>query len=127
MHENDVTYLIRQSAFNVHTELGPGLLESAYEAAMLHELRLVSLYVQNQVGLPMSYGDAKLDVGYRIDLLVEGKVVVELKAVEHVLEVHHMQLVTYLKLSGCKVGLLINFNVPRIKEGMFRKVNGLKE
>ena len=127
MHENDITYLIRQSAYNVHTALGPGLLESAYEAARMHELRLVGLHVQNQVGLPMSYGDAKLDVGYRIDLLVEGKVVVELKALENVLEVHHMQLVTYLKLSGCRAGLLINFNVARIKDGIFRKVNGMTE
>lgn len=127
MHENDITYLVRQSAFNVHTALGPGLLESAYEAAMLYELRLAGLHVQNQVGLPMNYGNAKLDVGYRIDLLVEGKVVVELKAIENVLEVHHMQLVTYLKLSGCRAGLLINFNVARIKEGIFRKVNGMTE
>ncbi len=127
MHENDITYLIRQSAYNVHTALGPGLLESAYEAALLHELRLAGLHVQNQVGLPMSYGDVKLDVGYRLDLLVEGKVIVELKAVEIVLEVHHMQLITYLKLSGCRAGLLINFNVPRIKEGIFRKVNGMTD
>ncbi len=127
MHENDITYLIRQSAYNVHTALGPGLLESAYEAALLHELRLAGLHVQNQVGLPMSYGDVKLDVGYRLDLLVESKVVVELKAVETVLEEHHMQLITYLKLSGCRASLLINFNVPRIKEGIFRKVNGMTD
>ena len=127
MHENDITYLVRQSAFNVHTALGPGLLESAYEAALMHELRLAGLHVQNQVGLPMSYGEAKLDVGYRIDLLVEGKVVVELKALETILEVHHMQLVTYLKLSGCRAGLLINFNAARIKDGIFRKVNGMTE
>ena len=75
----------------------------------------------------MSYGEAKLDVGYRIDLLVEGKVVVELKALETILEVHHMQLVTYLKLSGCRAGLLINFNAARIKDGIFRKVNGMTE
>lgn len=127
MHENDITYLVRQSAFIVHTALGPGLLESAYEAALLYELQKAGLNAQNQVGLPMSYGSIKLDVGYRIDLLVENKVVVELKAVEHVLEVHHMQLVTYLKLSGCRAGLLINFNVARIKDGIFRKVNGMTE
>ncbi|WP_035561142.1 GxxExxY protein [Hymenobacter sp. IS2118] len=127
MHENEITYLIRQSAYNVHVALGPGLLESAYEAALMHELRSVGLRVQNQVGLPMNYGGIKLDVGYRIDLLVEDKVIVELKALETLLDVHHMQLVTYLKLSGCKAGLLINFNVARIKDGMFRKVNGLAE
>lgn len=127
MHENDISYLIRQSAYNVHVALGPGLLESAYEAAMLHELRLAGLHVQNQVGLPMVYRDVRLDVGYRLDLLVENKVIVELKTVDVVLDVHHMQLLTYLKLSGYKLGLLINFNVARIKEGMFRKVNGLEE
>ena len=127
MHENDITYLIRQSAYNVHVALGPGLLESAYEAALMHELRLAGLQAQNQVSLPMHYRGIQLDVGYRLDLLVESKVVVELKTVEKLLEVHHMQLVTYLKLSGCKAGLLINFNVARIKDGMFRKVNGLAE
>ena len=127
MHENDITYLVRRAAYNVHMALGPGLPESAYEAALMHELQRTGLTVKNQVGLPMSYGDVKLDVGYRIDLLVAGKVIVELKALEHLLEVHHMQLVTYLKLSGCRAGLLINFNVARIKEGIFRKVNGMTE
>ena len=127
MHENDVTYLIRKAAYEVHVALEPGLLESAYEAVLLHELRRAGLHVQSQVGLPMEYQGIRLDVGYRIDLLVENKVVVEIKALESLLDVHHMQLVTYLKLSGCKVGLLINFNVARIKEGMFRKVNGLEE
>lgn len=125
MHENDVSYLIRQSAYNVHVALGPGLLESAYEAALAHELRLAGLRVQNQVALPMVYKDIQLDVSYRLDLVVENKVIVELKTVDVVLDVHHMQLLTYLKLSGYKLGLLINFNVARIKEGMFRKVNGL--
>lgn len=127
MRENDITFLIRQSAYTVHVALGPGLLESAYEAALMHELRRAGLRVQNQVGLPMAYCGIQLDVGYRIDLLVEGKVIVELKAVDALQEVHHMQLVTYLKLSGCKAGLLINFNVARIKDGIVRKVNGLEE
>ena len=127
MHENGITFLIRKAAYEVHVALGPGLLESAYEAALMHELRLAGLQVQNQVGLPMDYRSCHLDIGYRIDLMVESKVVVELKTVEALLDVHHMQLVTYLKLSGCKVGLLINFNVARIKDGMFRKVNGLAE
>ncbi|MGI4870169.1 MAG: GxxExxY protein [Janthinobacterium lividum] len=127
MQENDISYMIREAAYNVHVALGAGLLESAYEAALMHELRLAGLHVQSQVGLPMDYRGVHLDVGYRIDLLVEGKVAVELKAVEVVLEVHHMQLLTYLKLSGCKLGLLINFNVARIKDGITRKVNGLEE
>jgi len=127
MHENDVSYLVRQSAYNVHVSLGLGLLESAYEAALTHELRLAGLRVQNQVALPMVYKGMQLEVGYRLDLLIEDKVIVELKTVDILLEVHHMQLLTYLKLSGHKLGLLINFNVARIKDGMFRKVNGLVE
>lgn len=126
MHENDISYLIRKAAYDVHVALGPGLLESAYEAALLHELQLAGLRTQSQVPLPMVYKDIRLEVGYRIDLWVENKVVVELKTVDALLDVHHMQLLTYLKLTGCKLGLLINFNVARIKDGMFRKVNGLE-
>ena len=127
MHENEISFLIRKAAFEVHVALGPGLLESAYEAALLHELRLAGLRVQNQVALPMVYKDIQLDAGYRLDLWVESKVIVELKTVDAVLDVHHMQLLTYLKLSGSKLGLLINFNVARIKDGMFRKVNCLED
>jgi GxxExxY protein len=127
MHENDISYLIRKAAYDVHVALGPGLLESAYEAAIMHELRFAGLFVQNQVALPMIYKDIQLDVGYRLDLLVEHKVVIELKTVDVLLDVYHMQLLTYLKLSGHRLGLLINFNVARIKEGIFRKVNGLTE
>ena len=93
----------------------------------MHELRLAGLRVQNQVALPMVYKDIQLEVGYRLDLLVEGKVVVELKVVDTVLDIHHMQLLTYLRLSGYRLGLLINFNVPRIKDGLYRKVNGLED
>lgn len=127
MHENDITYLIRKAAYDIHVALGPGLSESAYEAALMHELRLLGLLVQNQVGLPVDYRGRHLDIGCRIDLLVESKVVVELKTVETLPDVHHMQLITYLKLSGYKAGPLINFNVVCIKDGMFRKVNGLEE
>ena len=109
MHENDISYLIRQSAYNVHVALGPGLLESAYEAALTHELRLIGLRVQNQVALPMVYKDIQLEVGYRLDLLVENKVVVELKTVDAVLDIHHMQLLTYLKLSGYKLSMTFFF------------------
>ncbi len=127
MHENDISYLIRQAAYQVHVALGPGLLESAYEAALMHELRLVGLRVQSQVALPMVYKDIALEVGYRLDLLVEDKVIVELKVVDTVLDIHHMQLLTYLRLSGHRLGLLINFNVPLIKAGIYRKVNGLTD
>ncbi|MDQ2769218.1 MAG: GxxExxY protein [Bacteroidota bacterium] len=126
-HENDISYLVRKAAYNIHVALGPGLLESVYETLLSHELRKMGLLVQTQVPLPVVYDGLKLDNGFRIDLLVEEKVVVELKSVEILLEVHHMQLLTYLKLSGHKLGLLINFNVPYIKNGIFRKVNGLEE
>ena len=127
MNENDISFLVRKAAFNIHTALGPGLLESVYETLLCHELHKMNLEVKTQVPLPVVYDGIKLENGFRIDLLVENKVVVELKSVESLLEVHHMQLLTYLKLSGHKLGLLINFNVPLIKGGIFRKVNGLEE
>ena len=102
-------------------------MESVYETLLTHELRKLGLHVQTQVALPVIYDGIVLENGFRMDLLVDGKVVVELKSVEVLLEVHHMQLLTYLKLSGHKLGLLINFNVPLIKQGIFRKVNGLEE
>ena len=111
----------------IHVALGPGLLESVYETLMAHELRKDGLHVQTQVALPVIYDGLQLENGFRIDLLVEHKVVVELKSVEVLLDVHHMQLLTYLRLTGHKLGLLINFNVPYIKNGIFRKVNGLEE
>ncbi|SEU03687.1 GxxExxY protein [Hymenobacter actinosclerus] len=126
MHENDISFLVRQAAFNVHTILGPGLLESVYEHALLYEIRQAGLKVRSQVPLPMLYKEQQLEVGFRLDLLVEEKVIVEIKSVDALLDVHHKQLLTYLKLSGLKLGLLINFNVSRVKEGIVRKVNGLE-
>ncbi|TDN38978.1 GxxExxY protein [Hymenobacter sp. UV11] len=126
-HENDISYLIRKAAYTLHTTLGPGLLESVYETLLTHELRKLGLDVKTQVALPVVYDGLRLENGFRMDLLVENKVVVELKSVEVLLEIHHMQLLTYLRLSGYKLGLLINFNVPYIKSGIFRKVNGLEE
>ena len=127
MTENDISYNVRKAAFAVHTALGPGLLESSYEAAMLYELRSAGFEVQTQVGLPMVYAGQQLDIGYRIDMLVNHKVIVELKSVDSILDVHKKQLITYLKLSKCKLGLLINFNVVHVKEGILRIVNGLEE
>ncbi|WP_349361665.1 GxxExxY protein [Hymenobacter sp. H14-R3] len=119
--------MIRKAAYNLHVALGPGLLESVYETLLAHELRKLGLEVQTQVALPVVYDGLRLESGFRMDLLVENLVVVELKSVEILLEVHHMQLLTYLKLSGYKLGLLINFNVPYIKSVIFRKVSGLIE
>jgi len=124
MTENDISYLIRGCIFKVYNNLGPGLLESAYEAALLYELENAGLNVKHQFGLPMLYESVKVDIGYRLDLLVENKVIIELKSVEIVLDVHHKQLITYLKLSGLKLGLLVNFNSDDISKSIFRKVNG---
>lgn len=120
---NDITGDIVDAAMRVHTALGPGLLESAYETCLAYELRRRGRRVVAQLGLPVVYDRVRLDAGYRIDLLVDDRVIVELKAVECLLPIHRAQLLSYLKLSGCKVGLLINFNVLRLKDGIKRIVN----
>lgn len=109
----------------MYNELGPGLLESAYEVALAYELQKEDLVIQTQVSLPLIYEDVKLSVGYRLDILVENKVIIEIKSVEALAEVHHKQVITYLKLSGKKLGLLVNFNTENISTSIFRKVNGL--
>lgn len=120
---NALTERIIGACIEVHRHLGPGLLESAYEECLCHELSLAGLKFQRQVALPVVYKGLKLDCGYRIDVLVEGGVVVELKAVEALLPVHEAQLLTYLKLSGVSVGLLVNFHVPVLRRGIKRLVN----
>ena len=125
MTENDLSYKIRGCIFNVFNNLGPGLLEPAYEAALCYELDKINLQYACQLALPMHYETIRLDNGYRLNLVVEGKVIIEIKSVETLLEVHHMQLITYLKLSGLKLGLLVNFNNDNIEKSIYRKVNGL--
>jgi GxxExxY protein len=125
MTENEISYIIRGAIFKIYKKLGPGLLESSYEAALAYEMQQAGLNAIKQVGLPMRYESVETEVGYRMDLVVEGKVVVEIKSVETLMEVHHKQLLTYLKLSGLKLGLLVNFNTPDIDKGIFRKANGL--
>jgi GxxExxY protein len=120
MNHNKITGEIVDSAIKVHSSLGPGLLESAYEACLLHELRKRGLNVQSQMVLPLVYDGVQIDTGYRLDLLVEDVVIVEMKAVEKILPIHKAQLLSYLKLSGRKVGLLINFNVLHLKDGILR-------
>lgn len=117
---NQVSGQIVDAAFKVHSQLGPGLLESVYEACLIYELRKRQLNLASQVELPIVYDNTRLDTGFRLDLLVEQCVIVELKAVEAIIPVHKAQLLTYLKLSGYRVGLLINFNVPLIKQGIQR-------
>lgn len=125
MTENDISYLIRGAVFRVFHALGPGLYESAYEAVLLYELKKLDLQAEAQVPLPLVYESVTMEVGYRIDILVEKKVIIEVKSVENLLEVHHKQLLTYLKLSGIKLGLLVNFNTSDIGKSIFRKVNQL--
>ena len=120
--EGQTTEAIIGAAIEVHRELGPGLLESAYEECFCHELHLRSLNFQRQVELPLFYKGIKLDCGYRLDVIVEDIVVVELKAIEQILPIHQAQLMTYLRLTGKKVGLLINFNVAVLKNGIIRRV-----
>jgi len=124
---NKITETIIGAAMSVHQELGPGLLESAYEACLAYELAECGLAVERQKALPVKYRGVKVDCGYRIDLLVEEKVIVELKAQDRLEPIHKAQLLSYLKLSGCKVGLLMNFNVRMLKNGIHRMVLGLKE
>ena len=117
-----LTHRIIGAAIAVHRELGPGLLESTYEACLAYELSSSGLAVQRQLLLTVQYRDQQLDAGYRIDLLVERQVIIELKAVDAVLPIHEAQLMTYLRLSGYKTGLLINFNVTRLTDGITRRV-----
>jgi GxxExxY protein len=122
---NEVSGQVVDAAIRVHSVLGPGLLENAYETCLKHELEKRGLQAEQQVGLPIIYDGIKMDVGYRLDLLVEGCVIVELKAGDRLTPVHEAQLLSYLKLSGKKVGLLINFNVAQLKNGIKRMVNEL--
>lgn len=122
MDVNKITEVIIGSAIDVHKVLGPGLLESAYEECLCYELSLQGLKVSRQVSLPVIYKEVSLDAGYRLDLMVEDKVIVELKTVDKLMPIHDAQLLTYMKLINCTVGLLINFNVAVLKQGIRRKV-----
>ncbi len=125
MTENEISKIVFECALKVHKALGPGLLESAYEECMFYELKKSCLKVEKQKALPLVYEEVKLDVGYRIDIMVEDIFIVEIKSVEALNDVHLAQLLTYLRLSDCKLGLLINFNVKLLKEGVRRVVNGV--
>ncbi len=120
MELNDITYKIIGCVYKVHSELGPGLLESTYEVCLEHELLKADLKVERQKSLPVIYDGMKLDAGYRIDLLVENQIILELKSVDEIAPIHKAQLMTYLKLSDLKVGLLLNFNVQNMKKGITR-------
>jgi GxxExxY protein len=125
LKENDISYDIRGAAFKIHNELGPGLLESVYETALSYELELMGYSIRRQVGIPMSYKEIKFEFGFRLDLLLNELVIDEIKSVDSLLDVHHKQILTYLKLSNKKLGLLINFNCPTLKNSIIRIVNNL--
>ena len=125
INENNLSKLVFEAALNVHRKLGPGLLENSYKECLHYELTKEGLFVEKEKALPLVYEQVKLDIGYRIDLMVENQVIIETKAVEALNDVHLAQVLTYLKLSNCKLGLLINFNVTLLKNGFKRVVNGL--
>ena len=127
MTENEIAKMIVNAAFKIHTTLGPGLLESVYEVVLAHELKKLGLNVSRQQSIPIRYEDLKFEEGFRADIIVENKVIIELKSVEEVAKVHKKQLLTYLRLADKRLGLLINFGAALIKDGLFRIVNKLED
>jgi len=125
MTENEITYIARGAIFKAFGILGPGLLESVYCAALTFECRKAGLHVRTEVPIPVIYEDERLELGFRLDILLNNLVIIEVKSVEQLAEVHHKQVLTYLKLSGMKLGLLVNFNCIDISKNIFRKVNNL--
>ncbi len=125
MTENELSYQVIGVALELHKNLGPGLLESTCESALKYDLEEAGLGVQQQVPMPFVYKEVKMNMGYRLDLVVENKLVIEIKSLENLAPVHYAQLLTYLKLSNIKLGLLINFNTKFLKSGIHRVVNGL--
>jgi len=123
MTENEISEKIIGRSIEVHKTLGPGLLESAYQECLFYELQKAGLHVEKQKPLPLIYKEVRLDAGYRLDLIVESKVIIEVKSIEVLNDIHTAQVLTYLKVSGCKVGLLINFNVLHLVDGLKRLVN----
>jgi len=122
MNREKVFKTVLDSSYKVHTALGPGLLESAYEECLYYELEQLGLNVRKQMPLPLVYKEVKLDTGYRVDLLVEDQVIVEIKSIDALADIHLAQILTYLRLSECRLGLLVNFNVKHLKEGIKRVI-----
>lgn len=127
MTENEISKILVDIFIKVHSQLGPGLLESVYEAAICHELLKRGLSFKRQQGIAVFYDEIKMDIGFRADIIVENKVILELKSIENLLPVHHKTLLTYLRLTDIKLGLLVNFNVSLVKNGITRIVNKLEE
>ena len=127
MKENEITNKIIQTSIEIHKNLGPGLLESVYEKCLQRDLQELGLHVVSQLGVPLQYKDQNFEIGYRLDLLVENKIIIEIKSIENLAPVHFSQLLTYLKLMDKRVGLLINFNSKYLKEGLHRLVNNYQD
>jgi GxxExxY protein len=125
LSENDISYLVRGACFKIYNSLGPGLLESVYEAALSYELKKEGCHVQCQLPIPVVYEEIELDIGFRMDMLINELLIIEIKSVESLSSVHYKQLMTYLKLTDLKLGLLINFNTADISKSIHRVVNGL--
>ncbi len=125
MNENEISKILVDCCFKVHTELGPGLLESVYEEVLSYEIIKRGLNLERQKGIPVVYDKIKMELGFRADIIIENKVIIELKSIEAIAPVHTKQLLTYLKLTGLKLGLLVNFNEALIKDGIKRIVNNL--
>jgi GxxExxY protein len=125
--ENEISYKIRGAIFEVYNQLGPGLLESVYQKALKFELTYRGCYVQEEVPMKLNYKGIEMTPAFRADLIIENKVIIEIKSVEYLLDVHHKQLITYLKLSGLHLGILVNFNTDDINDSIYRKVNNLSE
>lgn len=124
MNENELAKIVFDLGLKVHKNLGPGLLESSYEECLFYEINKLGIKVEKQMALPLVYEEVKLDIGYRIDLIVENKLIIEIKSVEALIDILMAQILTYLKLSNCKLGLLINFNTVLFKNGIKRVING---
>jgi GxxExxY protein len=127
MTENEISYQIRGAIFNIYENLGPGLLESAYERTLIYELKKRGLLVESQVPIPIIYEEIQIESAFRLDLLINKKVIIEIKSVEKLTKLHHKQLITYLKLTGIKLGILVNFNSDSIFDNIIRKVNRLNQ
>jgi len=125
MIENEISYVIRGCIFKVHNNVGPGLLESAYELALCYEIEKAGLTVERQLGLPFIYENIRLDLGYRVDIIVSNRVIIEVKSVENLKDLYYKQLLTYLRLTDKKLGILVNFNTLKIAESIKRVVNNL--
>lgn len=124
MNENEISKIVMECAIEIHKTLGPGLLESVYQNCLAYELANAGLFVEKEKILPVYYRELILESGFRVDLMVSNKVIIEVKSIENILDIHKAQLLTYLRLSGCKLGLLMNFNVPYMGVGVKRIING---